>query len=266
MKTNIAVHGAGGRMGCRVIALGASDPEIQIVDAVENPNHPSLGKDAGLLAGIDELGVMLTTNLNGSIDAVIDFSTPDGAAAITAECTGNGVPLVMATTGLSPEQQEDIRHAAETIPVVWAPNMSLTVNLAMKLSEMAGAALANHPGGCDVEILERHHRFKKDAPSGTALKFGELIAAKMGHTAHTHGRHGDTGERPHEEIGYHAIRTGDDPGQHTIVFGVLGETLEIKVGATNRDCYAAGALAAAKFLKGKKPGLYNMYDVLGFES
>jgi len=264
MKTNIAVHGAGGRMGCRVIALGAADPDIQIVDAVESPHHPSLGKDAGLLAGIDELGVLLTSNLNGSIHAVIDFSNPAGASAITAECTGNGVPLVMATTGLTAKQQEDIQHAAETIPVVWAPNMSLTVNLAMKLAEMAGSALAGHPSGCDVEILERHHRFKKDAPSGTALKFGELIAAQMGQTQHTHGRSGDTGERPRNEIGYHAIRTGDDPGQHTIVFGVPGETLEIKVGATNRDCYAAGAIAAAKFLVGKKPGLYNMYDVLGF--
>jgi 4-hydroxy-tetrahydrodipicolinate reductase len=114
-----------------------------------------------------------------------------------------------------------------------------------------------------VEILERHHRFKEDAPSGTALRFGQLISAAMGQTTHRHGREGRPGKRPHEEIGYHAIRVGDDPGQHTIVFGLLGETIELSVRATNRDCYALGALAAAKFLAGKPPGLYGMGDVLG---
>jgi 4-hydroxy-tetrahydrodipicolinate reductase len=141
--------------------------------------------------------------------------------------------------------------------------MSLAVNLAMKLAETAAAALKDHPSGADVEIIERHHRFKEDAPSGTALKFGEIIARMMGHTDERHGRSGRPGQRPHGEIGYHAVRTGDHPGQHTISFGLLGETLEIDVRATNRDCYAHGALAAAKFLAGKKPGLYSMNDVLG---
>jgi 4-hydroxy-tetrahydrodipicolinate reductase len=131
------------------------------------------------------------------------------------------------------------------------------------LAEMAGRALKDHPSGADVEVIERHHRFKEDAPSGTALKFGEIIAGVMGQTDHRHGRSGRPGQRPHGEIGYHALRVGDDPGQHTIVFGLLGETLELTVRATSRDCYAHGALAAAKFLAGQKPGLYTMQDVLG---
>jgi 4-hydroxy-tetrahydrodipicolinate reductase len=135
------------------------------------------------------------------------------------------------------------------------------VNLTMKLAEMAAAALKDRDA--DVEILERHHRFKEDSPSGTALKFGRIIADAMGQTVDRHGRQGRPGTRPHEEIGYHAIRAGDDPGQHTIVFGMLGETLELTVRATNRDCYALGALAAVKFLVGKPPGLYGMNDVLG---
>ena len=143
--------------------------------------------------------------------------------------------------------------------------MSLAVNLAMKLSEDAAKALKDHPSGADVEIIERHHRFKEDAPSGTALKFGEIIAGVMGQKDVAHGRSGRPGQRPHSEIGYHALRTGDNPGEHTIVFGLLGETLEITVKATNRDCYAHGALAAAKFLAGKPAGLYTMKDVLGNE-
>jgi 4-hydroxy-tetrahydrodipicolinate reductase len=145
--------------------------------------------------------------------------------------------------------------------MLWSPSMSMAVNLTMKLAEMAAHALKDCD--VDVEILERHHRFKEDAPSGTALKFGQLIAAAMGQTAHRHGREGRPGKRPHAEIGYHAIRVGDNPGEHTIVFGCLGETMELAVRATNRDCYATGALAAAKFLVGKKPSLYGMNDVLG---
>jgi 4-hydroxy-tetrahydrodipicolinate reductase len=140
--------------------------------------------------------------------------------------------------------------------------MSLSVNLAMKLTEIAAKALANNPQGVDVEIIERHHRYKEDAPSGTALKFGEIVARAMGQTAARHGREGRPGKRPHSEIGYHAVRTGDNPGEHTIIFGLLGETLELTVRASNRDCYAHGALTAAKFLVGKPVGLYSMQDVL----
>jgi 4-hydroxy-tetrahydrodipicolinate reductase len=141
--------------------------------------------------------------------------------------------------------------------------MSLAVNLAMKLCETAAVALACQSSGVDVEIIERHHRFKEDAPSGTALKFGEVIARRMGQTLHQHGREGRPGVRPRDEIGYHAVRTGDNPGEHTIIFGMLGETLEVRVAATSRDSYALGALAAAQWLVGKPPGLYGMNDVLG---
>jgi 4-hydroxy-tetrahydrodipicolinate reductase len=141
--------------------------------------------------------------------------------------------------------------------------MSTTVNLAMKLVATAGTVLNEAEGGVDVEIIERHHRMKEDSPSGTALKFGEIIAGVMGHSVHRHGRQGQLGKRPRHEIGYHAVRTGDNPGEHTIIFGLLGETLEITVKASSRDCYALGALAAAKFIATQKPGLYSMSDVLG---
>src|SRR5262249_29451557 len=161
------------------------------------------------------------------------------------------------------EQKEELAGLGRTIPIVWSPSMSLAVNLTMQLVATAGRALKGYPGGADVEIIERHHRFKEDAPSGTALKFGEIVAGAMGQTGHQHGREGRTGQRPHSEIGYHALRTGDNPGEHTILFGMLGETIELTVKASNRDCYAAGALAAAKFVAGKPPGIYSMSDVLG---
>ena len=183
--------------------------------------------------------------------------------SILKACLANKVPLVVATTGLEPEQLAEVRAAATYIPVLWSPSMSLAVNLAMKLSGIAAAALKDHPSGADVEIIERHHRYKEDSPSGTALKFGEIIAAEMGQKQAQHGRHGRPGARPHGEIGYHAVRTGDDPGAHTIIFGLLGETLEIAVRATNRDCYAHGALSAAKFLADKPASLYGIGDVLG---
>jgi 4-hydroxy-tetrahydrodipicolinate reductase len=178
-------------------------------------------------------------------------------------CASRRIPLVAATTGLSSEEREELKRAAQAIPVVWSPNMSLAVNLTMKLAETAARALKSHPAGADVEIIERHHRYKEDAPSGTALKFGEIIAAVMEQSRHTHGRHGQTGQRPQSEIGYHALRVGDNPGEHTIVFGLLGETIELAVKATSRDAYAVGALAAARFIAGKPPGLYSMFDVLG---
>ena len=168
----------------------------------------------------------------------------------------DAAPLVIATTGLSEAQQAEVQAAGQRIPLVWAPNMSLAVNLALKLAEVAASALTDKDA--DVEIVERHHRFKEDAPSGTALKFGQRIAAIMGQALHRHGRSNRPGARPHAEIGYHAVRAGDNPGEHTILFGMLGETLELTVRATNRDCYARGALTAAKFLLGKNPGLYSI--------
>jgi 4-hydroxy-tetrahydrodipicolinate reductase len=262
-KLRIAINGAAGRMGRRLVALGHADPELQIAAAWETARHPELGSDVGLLAGIGPLGVVVSAEPTATIDAVIDFSVPAGADAVTRLCVERGWPLVMATTGLNDRQKEALRAAAAKVPIVWAPSMSLAVNLTMKLAAVAAEALKKVASGVDVEIIERHHRFKEDAPSGTALKFGEVIAAAMGQTSHTHGRHGMTGKRPADEIGYHAVRTGDNPGEHTIVFGLLGETIELTVRATSRDCYALGALAAAKFVARQQPGLYTMTDVLG---
>jgi 4-hydroxy-tetrahydrodipicolinate reductase len=259
----LAIHGAAGRMGQRLIALGSSDSAMKIAAALESPQHPRLGEDAGSVAGVGPLGVPLASELKSDVDVVIDFSTPSGAMSILKTCVAQTKPLVLATTGFEAEHHEQIRAAAKKIPLLWSPSMSLAVNLSMKLASIAGAALKDHPGGADVEIIERHHRFKEDSPSGTALKFGQIIAEAMGQTVHRHGREGRPGQRPHHEIGYHAVRVGDNPGEHTIVFGLLGETIELTVRATNRDCYAHGALAAARFLAGKKPGLYGMNDVLG---
>lgn len=263
MATRIGINGAAGRMGQRLIALGKADPELQVVAALEHAAHPQLGADAGTVAGIGPIGVPLASSLPAGVEAVIDFSVPQATAAVLATCIENNVPLVIATTGLEPAVQEKIRQASGRLPILWAPSMSLAVNLAMKLSQTAARALKDHPSGADVEIIERHHRFKEDAPSGTALKFGELIAGEMGQAAAQHGRLGRPGQRPHGEIGYHAVRTGDNPGEHTIIFGLLGETLEITVRASNRDCYAHGALLAAKFLANQPAGLYTMNDVLG---
>jgi 4-hydroxy-tetrahydrodipicolinate reductase len=262
-KTRIAINGAAGRMGQRLIALASADPDLEVVAALEFAEHPDIGKDVGLVAGAGEIGVPLSTALEVEANAAIDFSLPAGAEAIVRICAERGVPLVMATTGLDDEQKQLITSTAEKVPVVWAPNMSLAVNLTMKLAATAAEVLKGNPNGADVEIIERHHRFKKDAPSGTALRFGEIIANVMGQTEHVHGRHGLVGQRPRDEVGYHALRVGDNPGEHTIVFGMLGETIELTVRATNRDCYALGALAAAKFVSKQSPGLYGMNDVLG---
>ncbi len=259
----IAIHGAAGRMGQRVTAVASQNARYQIVAALESANHSALGQDAGLIAGVGELGIPLGVVGESDADVVIDFSVPDAAIAVTAHCLDVKKPLVIATTGLDANQHEFIHKAARQIPIVWAPSMSTAVNVAMKLTLIAAQALKDLPTGVDVEIIERHHRFKEDSPSGTALRFGEIVAHKMGQTEHVHGRTGRPGKRPQNEIGYHAIRAGDNPGEHTIIFGMLGETLELRVAASNRDCYAQGALLAAEWLQDKPPGLYSMNDVLG---
>lgn len=259
----IAINGAAGRMGQRLVALAQQDAGLQLVAGIESASHPRLGEDVGSIAGIGPVGLPLSAELPPDTDAVIDFSTPSGAVAIAEACVASKVPLVMATTGFESDQHEKILQAAQSIPLLWAPNMSLAVNLLMKLSTIAGRALRDHSSGVDVEIIERHHRYKEDAPSGTALRFGELIAAEMGQTVHQHGREGRPGVRSRDEIGYHAVRVGDNPGEHTIIFGLLGETIELVVRATSRDCYAQGALTAAKFLVGKPPGMYGIDNVLG---
>lgn len=257
----VAIHGAGGRMGQRLIALGCEDDALQIAACIDHVEHPSIGQDAGRMSGGDELGVPLASDLETAVDVIIDFSVPAGVDRVLELSKSQKIPLVLATTGLSAEQQKSIRDISHVIPIVFAPSMSLAVNLAMKLVGIAGEHLKTYGPGADVEIIERHHRFKEDAPSGTALRFGSLVADAMGQQHHVHGREGRPGARPHDEIGYHALRTGDNPGEHTIVFGMMGETMELTVRATNRDCYALGALAAAKFAARQAPGLYTMNDV-----
>jgi 4-hydroxy-tetrahydrodipicolinate reductase len=251
----IAIHGAAGRMGQRLVALTAADPQLQLAAALDRPDHPRQADDVGLVAGIGPIGVPLSSCLPPGLDVLVDFSQPAACETIVQCCLTQHTPVVVATTGLSKEQIQVLHIASRQIAVLWSPSTSPAVNLTMKLAQLAALALKSHDA--DVEILERHHRFKEDAPSGTALRFGEIIAAAMGQTTHRPGR------RPHNEIAYHAIRSGDNPGEHTILFGMLGETLELTVRASNRDSNALGALAAAKFLAGKPAGWYAMGDVLG---
>jgi 4-hydroxy-tetrahydrodipicolinate reductase len=266
-KLRLVVHGAAGRMGRRVIALAREDDTIALVGGVEHEGHPLLGNDLGGLAGGSALDLALAAQWPGAVDAVIDFSLPSAVDSCLQHCLATGTPLVVATTGLDCKQQDSLRLAGQRIAVCWAPSMSLAVNLTMRLAQQVAAALKDVAGGVDVEIIERHHRYKEDAPSGTALKFGELIAEQLqrggGEVRHLHGRQGKTGQRTAGEIGYHAVRAGDNPGEHTIVFGMLGEKLELNVAASSRDCYASGAIAAAKWLQGQSAGLYDMFDVLG---
>jgi 4-hydroxy-tetrahydrodipicolinate reductase len=250
-------------MGQRLVALAAADKELKLAAAIEAPGHARLGQDAGALAGIGAIGVPLSATLDVAVDVVVDFSVPSGTESIARLCLERKIPLVVATTGLNDAQRQLLRDAGKAIPVLCAPSMSLLVNLAMKLAAVSATALADRAGEVDVEIIERHHRFKEDAPSGTALKFGEIIAPILGQTSARHGRSGQTGPRPRGEIGYHAVRGGDNPGEHSIIFGMLGESMEITIRATSRDCYALGALAAARWLARQKAGLYTMSDVLG---
>lgn len=264
MQFRVAIHGAAGRMGQRLVACAAADPEVQLIAAIDAPQCPKLGQDSGLVAGIGPNEIPITSDWTGRCDAVIDFSSPEGAKAALQLCIEHRLPLVMATTGLTPEFIEELHAAAHEIPILTAPNMSTSVNLAIYLSQVAARVMQQVGMETDVEIVERHHRMKHDAPSGTALKFGEVIAKELKLTHSVHGRHGMVGPRPMNEIGYHALRTGDDAGQHLVVFGMLGETLEIRIAAVNRDGYARGAIAAAKYLCSCGPGMYTMSDVLGF--
>jgi 4-hydroxy-tetrahydrodipicolinate reductase len=262
-KLRIGISGAAGRMGKRLVALTLADPQIELAAALESLGNPALGHDAGLLAGERASNVAISDRLSTKVDVLIDFSVPSGAERATQLCRERVIPLVMATTGLSRSQRDQILTASREVAVVMAPSMSMAVNLTMKLAGLTAMTLASIDADADIEIIERHHRFKEDAPSGTALKFGEIIASEMGITNHRHGRQGRPGERPRDEIGYHAVRTGDNPGEHTMVFGMLGETIELTVRASSRDSYAAGALMAAKFVAQQQPGLYDMFSVLG---
>jgi 4-hydroxy-tetrahydrodipicolinate reductase len=262
MKTHIAINGAGGRMGQRLVALAKEDHSLQVVSAIDSPTSPLQGRDAGEMAGIGLLGIPITYDLPLSIrpDCVIDFSAPEGTMSILPICVSRQIPIVVATTGHTAAQKAEIEAAAHQTAVLFAPNMSLVVNLLFKLVRMTAEVLNGK--GFDVEIIERHHRYKKDSPSGTAEHFANIIKEIQG--GHfVHGREGLVGERKPGEIGLHAVRGGDNVGEHTIVFTTLGETLELVHKGHSRDSYARGALLAAKFLANRPAGRYTMNDVLG---
>ena len=260
----LVVHGAAGRMGQRVIAGALADPRRwRLAAAIERTGHPRCGEDAGGLAGCAAAAVTVADTWDCPADVVIDFSLPEAVAGIVATCLEKRVPLVVATTGLTPADHERLAAAARTIPVLQSPSMSLAVNISMDLVGRAATLLSRLGSRADVEIVECHHHHKEDAPSGTALKFGAIVRDAMGQVREAHGRAGRPGARPADEIGYHAVRAGDNPGEHTILFGMEGESFAVNVRATSRDCYASGALAAAAFLAGKPSGLYSMRDVLG---
>jgi 4-hydroxy-tetrahydrodipicolinate reductase len=251
-------------MGQRILQLSKEDQQLQLDAALETAGHSDLGRDVGEVAGLGPLGLKIQSalGLEQRLDVLIDFSQPQGTMTILPVCVERRIPLVIATTGHNHAQRAEIEAAAHQTAILLAPNMSLAVNVLMKLVQTAAGILRDK--GFDVEILERHHRFKKDSPSGTALHIANLIQKAMGQTELRHGRSGDVGERPAHEIGIHAIRIGDNVGEHSILFSTLGETLEVTHRAHTRDCYARGALQAAKFLADRPPGRYSMADVLGF--
>lgn len=257
----IAVHGACGRLGRRIVQGIAADAELNLAAAIDSPEHPHQGADAGELAGIGKLGVAVGTTLPERVDAVIDFSTPEGSLAIARECAKRELPLLVATTGHTAEQRQELIELHHTMPLLFAANTSLVVNVLMKLVQEAATILRGRD--FDVEIIERHHRFKVDAPSGTALRFAEVIEQAMGTSERRYGREGIVGRRPRNEIGIHAVRTGDNVGEHTIIFSTLGETMELVHKGHGLESYVTGAIAAVKFLVTKKAGLYTMADVLG---
>ncbi len=237
-------------------------PGLQLVGAVDLWDCPDLGKDAG--SG----GVKITSDLAAvapGSDVIIDFSGHKGTAGNAARVSQWKKAWVIGTTGLEAAEQQAVEAAARAVPVVWAPNMSLGVNLLFALLEQAGRALKDR--GYDVEIIERHHRKKKDSPSGTALGLGQAVARGLGvdlPQVSVHGRHGmAAGERSASEIGFHAVRGGDIVGDHTVMFATDGEIVEFSHRATSRDTFAMGALRAAAWVAGRKPGLYTMRDVLG---
>jgi 4-hydroxy-tetrahydrodipicolinate reductase len=263
MRTLIGINGAAGRMGQRLVCLSREDHDLTLAAALEHPGHPAQGRDVGEVCGLGPVGVPLRSALplEQRLDVLVDFSTPEGTLNVLPTAVARRIPLVVATTGFSPAQRQEVEAAAHETAVLLSPNMSLAVNVLFELVRQA-AKLFNGKG-FDVEIIERHHRFKKDSPSGTALHCARVVQEEMGQTELRHGREGVVGERPPHEIGLHAVRVGDNVGEHTVIFSTLGETLEVAHKGHTRDSYARGALLAAKFLAGKPAGRYDMKDVLG---
>jgi 4-hydroxy-tetrahydrodipicolinate reductase len=263
METIIGVNGACGRMGQRIVHLSLEDKEVSLGAALDNASHPRQGEDIGEIAGLGKIGIELTATIppNRKLDVMIDFSMPEGTMAVLPVCLERHIPLVVATTGHSAPQREQIEAAAHRIAILMSPNMSLVVGVLFKLVKEAAEILRDK--GFDVEIIERHHRFKKDSPSGTALHFAKIIQKAMGLESMRHGREGLVGERPAKEIGMHSVRAGDNVGEHAIIFSTLGETMELVHKGHTRDAYVRGALLAAKYLANRPAGRYSMDDALG---
>jgi 4-hydroxy-tetrahydrodipicolinate reductase len=263
MKTKLVVVGAAGRMGRRILALALESGQFDIAAAVEKPDHPDIGKDAGLVAAAGLLNIKLAGTYPAiSADVAVDFSQPEAAIKTIDYCVNNKVALVLGTTGLGDLQREKIKAASKKIPVLYATNMSVGMNVLFNLVGKVASMLGEE---YDVEIIEQHHRFKKDAPSGSALTLAENICKATGRdfpASVTYGRSGKEALRQQGAIGIHAVRAGDITGIHSVIFGTLGETVTISHTAHTRDTFARGALRAAKWLVGKKPALYSMANVL----
>jgi 4-hydroxy-tetrahydrodipicolinate reductase len=266
--TNIIVCGATGRMGSRITALSKDYENLKLIGAIEKKGHEFIGKDIGSILGIGERGVILNDNLESIIDkgdVVIDFTSISSTLNHVKITKRYNKAMVIGTTGFSKEEIELIKDASKDIPIVLAPNMSVGVNLLLKILKDIAVVLADE---YDIEIIEAHHRLKKDAPSGTAMKMAQVIAEAIGRdldNVAVYSRKGLIGERTKNEIGIQTIRAGDIVGEHTVLFGGLGERIEITHRASSRDTFARGALRAASWIYGRKPGLYDMQDVLGLK-
>jgi 4-hydroxy-tetrahydrodipicolinate reductase len=260
------VVGAAGRMGSRIIHILRETPSMVLYGAVERPDHALLGQDVGEIVGIGKLGIPLEGALKrGGGDVIIDFTIPRSSLEAAEFAKEKGLAMVIGTTGFNEAQRDRLRELSKSIGCVLAPNMSVGMNLMFKIVQEVARVLGP---GYDVEILEAHHRLKKDAPSGTAVKLGELIAKALGRDFNRvgiHGRKGMIGERSRDEIGVQVIRAGDIIGEHTVLFGGIGERLEIIHRAHSRDNFARGAIRAAQWVVNQPKGLYDMQDVLGLK-
>jgi 4-hydroxy-tetrahydrodipicolinate reductase len=261
---DIAVAGAAGRMGRTLIEACNKTEGLQLAFAFERPGSPAVGRDTGELTGGDRSGIQIRSNLeNDNYDVLIDFTRPDVTLDNLAHCVEKKKCIIIGTTGFDEAGRQKIADAAKTIPVVFAPNMSAGVNVCLGLLEMAARILGE---GADIEVVEAHHRHKVDAPSGTALRMGEVVAEALGRDLKDcaiYGREGITGERDRKTIGFSTIRAGDIVGEHTVMFASEGERIEITHKASSRMTFAMGALRAARWLNGREAGLYDIQDVLG---
>lgn len=264
----IGVTGATGRMGSRIAALAKEHHGITLAAAIERKGHEGVGKDIGQLLGIGETGVALADSIDsviGQCDVIVDFTSTAATLQHAKRAAREKKAMVIGTTGFSKEEVATIRELSASMPVVLAPNMSVGVNLLLKVLRDIARVLGDD---YDIEIVEAHHRLKKDAPSGTALKMAQVIAEAVDRNLDevaVYARKGLIGERTKKEIGIQTVRAGDIVGEHTVLFGGLGERIEVTHKASSRDTFARGALKAALWISGRKPGLYDMQDVLGLK-